>query len=183
MIIFSSLFGDRLNNRIQKRFLTNQEMLDGVEPEFDTGPYNYENVKQFYNGRIAQRVKPLKNFDIIYIPVMYEGHWILFIHHRIKDVVYLNNSIDRYCQNALNEVIKRVRNYLMDAKLASAQVRFESVPSPQQIGGYDCGLFVIRFLRKALSIPEDNFPEEFKFSREDLAVDLLSLKINASSVL
>ena len=91
----------------------------------------------------------------------------------------MNNSIKNYYAAALQEIIRRLLRFVVEYKLMQESVVFEEVAVPQQEDGVDCGVFTINFLRKALLRPEQNFPESFIFSRLDMAVDLLSLRINA----
>ena len=86
------------------------------------------------------------------MPVLYHGHWLLFIIDLKKNLVCLNNSLDGYAEDDLHEVMRRVFLYVVDAGLMSTEaVQFEKVAVPQQDNGCDCGLFTINFLRKALA--------------------------------
>jgi Ulp1 family protease len=181
MIIFSTQFSNFLNNLVLKEVLTTAQKQKGAKDEYIVGEYNYDLLKRFKNGIIDKRDNPLNRLDIIYIPVLYHGHWILFILDLKKNLVCLNNSLDGYAEDDLHEVMRRVFLYVVDAGLMSTEaVQFEKVAVPQQDNGFDCGLFTINFLRKALA-DKENFPDSFDFSRLDMAVDLLSLKINTNT--
>ena len=181
MIIFNCQFSTFLNNLVPKEVLTAAQKQKGAKEVYIVGEYSYDRLKRFKNGVIDKRERPLNGLDIIYIPVLYHGHWILFILDLKKNLVCLNNSLDGYALNDLHEVIRRVLLYVVDAGLMSKEVvQFEKVAVPQQDNGCDCGLFTINFLRKALA-DKENFPHSFDFSRLDMAVDLLALKINTNT--
>ena len=101
--------------------------------------------------------------DIIYFPYNFNLHWVLFIIDRRKNVVYLNNSMKNYSASALKEIIRRLLLFVVEYKLMTLGVEFQEVAVPQQEDGFDCGVFTINFLRKALLRPEVNYPDSFIF--------------------
>ena len=175
MCILSSLTSNKLNNLVPVRKLSKEELAAGAKETYIFG--DYDGVE--FHRHLGRKFNVCSACDIIYFPYNFNLHWVLFIIDRRKNVVYLNNSMKNYSASALKEIIRRLLLFVVEYKLMTEDVEFQEVAVPQQEDGFDCGVFTINFLRKALLRPEVNYPDSFIFSRLDMAVVLLSLRINA----
>ena len=154
---------------------------------YDDGkPYNFQTVKRWTTDK--QHRPKVSTFSIIHIPVCLHNHWVLFTLERNSSDgsgdLCIVNSCHGYENGVFEDVAQRIQQFAIDSKLCSSPPRIRNKGRAcQQQNGYDCGLFTINFLRKAVFRPNDPFPSEgFQYSRMNLAMDLLNLNVSTSIV-
>ena len=176
------------------------EMLQDVHPEAwiyntffwgkltmqpDTNPvYNYDSVRKWTkDNNIFER-------DSLIFPLhLNRNHWAcVWVKTKSKEVLYLDSLYDDE-KDLLppTEIFANINRYLHDEALDKLVEGEEwklaswnpgQLEVPQQQNGYDCGVFLLEFVRNILEKEKhQQLPENTKYIRERILLEIMDNKI------
>ncbi|KAJ6865955.1 hypothetical protein NC652_037472 [Populus alba x Populus x berolinensis] len=114
----------------------------------------------------------------MYVPVFDKErrHFYLFVLHMKKQVVEIWDSL---AKSSGSSVDKRLPNIVSASTLRAALSLDRSPNVPQQTNGYDCGVYVIKFMLAPEEVTQPDFVFDSDTERLDVVLGLLDGNVNS----
>ncbi|KAL8484476.1 hypothetical protein ACS0TY_026962 [Phlomoides rotata] len=110
---------------------------------------------RYVDGKSPELGKAWKGCRFLYIPCCVKSHWIALRVDIQERKIEVYNSLGRYIIREKISIIENVLPKLICAKLDETyglqSLRSESIACPQQLNGFDCGMFTVKYIEFLLA--------------------------------
>ncbi|XP_062011068.1 uncharacterized protein LOC133727496 [Rosa rugosa] len=117
-------------------------------------------------NNLVQRMQHGKSHRIFLVPYNPSDHWMLTIINEEKDIVYIVDSLERQYpewMETVNNAIKLFNGITgRHGKKAPRWINLSG--APKQVGGGECGYYVMRYMKELIEDPMLSFAQ--KWSRK-----------------
>ncbi|KAL8549978.1 hypothetical protein ACS0TY_008705 [Phlomoides rotata] len=135
---------------------------------------------RYVDGKSPELGKAWKGCRFLYIPWCLKSHWIALRVDIQERKIEVYNSMGRVinCEkiSVFENILPKLICAQLDENYGLQSLSSESISCPQQLNGFDCGMFIVKFIEFLLAGKDASLihPDYMREWRKKLATDIFS---------